>query len=563
MEDFLPSLHINKYAFTKEGAVEYTLNSFMKNAWPIVYIIKNDQLGEAYVGESTNAINRMQQHLSNPERQRLKDLLVISCDKFNKSAVLDVESELIKYMSSDGRYKLQNANSGLVDHNYYQRKNYQQLFHRIWSFLLNEKYAKNPLQRIDNSDLFKYSPYKALTTDQHESVLQILKTLNLPGKQTLFVEGGAGTGKTILAVYLMKLLSTQIQAHHIDDSDHVYAEEILNVVNFHKNYPKPKIALVVPMTSLRKTLKKVFGQIKGLSSAMVIGPSEAAKEHFDILIVDEAHRLRQRKNITNFASFDETNARLGFDKHEGNELDWILKMSTFQVLFYDEGQSIKPSDINKEVFSKKKWSAKLVRLQSQLRVKGGADYISFVDNLLHGSSATCIPFDNSNYELKLFDSLADLYTALREKEDEFGLCRLLSGYSWEWKSQKADVPDIELDGVSLKWNSTNEDWINSPNAFQEVGCIHTTQGYDLNYTGLIFGTEITYNETTNRMEVIPANYKDKKGKHGIDDPEKLRSYILNIYHTMMLRGIRGTYIYVCDEKLREYFRKHINLSVSE
>ena len=149
----------------------------------------------------------------------------------------------------------------------------------------------------------------------------------------------------------------------------------------------------------------------------VIGPSEAAKEHFDILIVDEAHRLRQRKNITNFASFDETNARLGFDKHEGNELDWILKMSTFQVLFYDEGQSIKPSDINKEVFSKKKWSAKLVRLQSQLRFKGGADYISFVDNLLHGSSATCIPFDNSNYELKLFDSLADLYTALREKED--------------------------------------------------------------------------------------------------------------------------------------------------
>ena len=114
-----------------------------------------------------------------------------------------------------------------------------------------------------------------------------------------------------------------------------------------------------------------------------------------------------------------------------------------------------------------------------------------------------------------------------------------------------------MDGVSLKWNSTNEDWINSPNAFQEVGCIHTTQGYDLNYTGLIFGTEITYDENTNRIEVIPANYKDKKGKHGIDDPEKLRSYILNIYHTMMLRGIRGTYVYVCEAKLREYFRKLI------
>jgi DUF2075 family protein len=154
----------------------------------------------------------------------------------------------------------------------------------------------------------------------------------------------------------------------------------------------------------------------------------------------------------------------------------------------------------------------------------------------------------------LFDSLADLYEALRIKEHEVGLCRLLSGYSWEWKSQKANVPDIELDGLALKWNSTNEDWINSPNAFEEVGCIHTTQGYDLNYTGIIFGTEITYDAKAQRIEIIPGNYKDKKGKQGISDPEQLRSYILNIYHTMMLRGIKGTYVYVCDATLREYVR---------
>ena len=552
MSDPLPAVQINKYAFTKEGSVEYALNAYMKNAWPIVYIIKNDNLGEAYVGESTNAINRMHQHLSNPDRQRLKDLLVISCDKFNKSAVLDVESELIKYMSSDGRYKLQNANAGLVDHNYYQRSLYKDLFHNIWQFLLQENYAKNPLQRIDNSDLFKYSPFKALNSDQHESVLQILKTLTLGSNQSIVVEGGAGTGKTILAVYLMKLLSTQIQAYNLDDSDHVYAEELLNVMQFHKEFPTPKIALVVPMTSLRKTLKKVFGQIKGLSSSMVIGPSEAAKTQYDVLIVDEAHRLRQRKNITNFGSFDETNARLGLDKYEGNELDWICKMSRHQILFYDQGQSIKPSDINPSHFAKHKWSAKILQLKSQMRVQGGLDYISFVDEVLSGKAST--PFASSQYDLQLFDSLADLYSALRNKEEELGLCRLLSGYSWEWKSQKSNVPDIELDGLGLKWNSTNEDWINSPNAFQEVGCIHTTQGYDLNYTGIIFGTEITYNPSTKAIEIISANYKDKKGKQGIADPEQLRAYILNIYHTMMLRGIHGTYVYVCNEPLREYMR---------
>jgi DUF2075 family protein/DNA replication protein DnaC len=558
-ESFLQSVQINKYAFSKEGAVEYTLNAYMKNAWPIVYIIKNDVLKEAYVGESTNAIHRMQNHLANPDRLKLKDLLVISCDKFNKSAVLDIESNLIQYMGSDKQYKLQNANAGLVDHNYYQRDTYQALFKRIWEFLIKEDYAKNPLQRIDNSDLFKYSPYKSLNQDQHESVLQILKILSAENNKTIFVEGGAGTGKTILAVYLMKLLSTDIQAFHIDESDVLYAEEIVHVLEYRKKVTKPKMALVVPMTSLRKTLKKVFSNVKGLSASMVIGPSEvaAAKEPYDILVVDESHRLRQRKNITNFASFDQANARLGLDKYTGNELDWIIKQSKVQILFYDEGQSIKPSDIGNEVFRTKKWNAKLLQLQSQMRVKGGMDYISFIDNLLHARTSGLGPFESDTYELKLFDSLADLYEALREKEEAHGLCRLLSGYSWEWKSQKADVPDIEIDGLALKWNSTNEDWINSPNSFHEVGCIHTTQGYDLNYTGIIFGTEITYNEETSQLEVLPAQYKDKKGKQGIQDISDLRTYILNIYKTMMLRGIKGTYVYVCDEKLRRYFREYI------
>lgn len=557
-EDFLQSLKINKYEFSREGSVEYALNAYMKNSWPIVYIIKNDQVGEAYIGESTNAISRMNNHLANKERQRLKDLLVISCDKFNKSAVLDIESNLIQYMSSDGHYTLQNANAGLVDHNYYQRDHYKILFERVWEHLRTEKYAKNPLSRIDNSDLFKYSPYKSLNSDQHESILQILELLSRDKENTIFVEGGAGTGKTILAVYLMKLLKTDIREHHLDESDATYSEEIKKILSFKEKFPDPKVALVVPMTSLRKTLKKVFSNVKGLKGSMVIGPSEAAKEEYDVLIVDEAHRLRQRKNITNFGSFDETNQRLGFDKFEGNELDWILKMSKHQIFFYDEGQSIKPSDISIDRFKKQKWSASLMKLTSQMRVKGGSDYISFIDNLLNVKLSSNHPkFEGDAYELVVYDSLTELYTDLKSKESEFGLCRLLSGYSWEWKSAKDDVPDITIEGLNLKWNSTNEDWINSPNAINEVGCIHTTQGYDLNYTGIIFGEEITFNPTTGQIEIDPKKYKDKKGKQGIEDPVLLKEYILNIYKTMMLRGIKGTFVYVCDEGLRDYFKRYI------
>ena len=558
MDDFVSSVEINKYSFSKAGSAEYVLNTYMNNLWPVVYIIKDDTIGEAYIGESTNAINRMKNHLANEDRKKLADLLIISCDKFNKSAVLDIESNLIQYMSSDGRYKLQNGNTGLINHNYYQREQYQGLFDNLWEHLLVEKYAKNSLSRIDNSDLFKYSPYKSLTNDQHDSVLEILGLLTKKEENTIFVEGGAGTGKTILAIYMMKLLKTDIMDHHLDAEDETYSSELRMISQLKEKFPNPRVALVVPMTSLRKTLKKVFSNVKGLKSTMVIGPSEVSKNEYDVLIVDEAHRLRKRKNITNFKSFDDANKLLGFDIHEGTELDWILKQSKNQIFFYDEGQSIKPSDIDQAKFIKQKWSASLLKLVSQHRVKGGMDYINYIDNLLHcrlekGGKK----FESEHYDFVLYDSLTDLYADLKKKEDEFGLCRLLSGYSWEWKSAKNDVPDITIEGLNLKWNTTNEDWINSPNAFNEVGCIHTTQGYDLNYTGIIFGKEITYNPETKQIEINASQYFDKKGKQGIEDPATLKAYILNIYKTMMLRGIRGTYVYVCDEGLREYFRAFV------
>ena len=560
IDDFVSSVEINKYSFSKAGSAEYVLNTYMNNLWPVVYIIKDDTIGEAYIGESTNAINRMKNHLANEDRKKLADLLIISCDKFNKSAVLDIESNLIQYMSSDGRYKLQNGNTGLINHNYYQREQYQGLFDNLWEHLLVEKYAKNPLSRIDNSDLFKYSPYKSLTNDQHDSVLEILGLLTKKEENTIFVEGGAGTGKTILAIYMMKLLKTDIMDHHLDAEDETYSSELRMISQLKEKFPNPRVALVVPMTSLRKTLKKVFSNVKGLKSSMVIGPSEVSKNEYDVLIVDEAHRLRKRKNITNFKSFDDANKLLGFDIHEGTELDWILKQSKNQIFFYDEGQSIKPSDIDQAKFIKQKWSSSLLKLVSQHRVKGGMDYINYIDKLLHcrlekGDKK----FESEHYEFVLYDSLTDLYADLKKKEDEFGLCRLLSGYSWEWKSAKNDVPDITIEGLNLKWNTTNEDWINSPNAFNEVGCIHTTQGYDLNYTGIIFGKEITYNPETKQIEINATQYFDKKGKQGIEDPATLKAYILNIYKTMMLRGIRGTYVYVCDEVLREYMKERIIL----
>ena len=105
----------------------------------------------------------------------------------------------------------------------------------------------------------------------------------------------------------------------------------------------------------------------------------------------------------------------------------------------------------------------------------------------------------------------------------------------------------------------SDDFINSANAINEVGCIHTTQGYDLNYAGIIFGNEISYDPLSNEIIILKENYFDRNGKLSIVDPEELKAFIINIYKTILLRGIKGTYVYVCDKALRQYFQMHIPL----
>ena len=322
------------------------------------------------------------------------------------------------------------------------------------------------------------------------------------------------------------------------------------------------------MTSLRESLKAVFNKVPGLKASMVLSPSDTFKsvDKYDLLIVDEAHRLRRYKNIGWLGAFKKNNQKLGLDD-SGTELDWILANSKNQLFFYDSAQSVKPSDIDSSKFSEliRNKDSLILELKSQMRVQGGNNYIEFVDNLLHVKRTEGIKYQEDDYELLIFDNFKDLYKELEKKENEFGLCRMIAGYSWPWKSNpKQDPPphpsttDIDLDGLSFKWNSTDKDWINSGNAFNEIGCIHTTQGYDLNYTAVIFGKEINFDRNSNEITIDASKYFDLNGKNGISDINTLKAYIVNIYKTIMYRGIRGTYVYAYNEELRDYLKEHIH-----
>lgn len=554
---------VNRYDFNSNLYNEFQNIHYAKDLWPIVYILSDGSIKEAYVGETTDTYARMNSHLKNNAKNKLTAVHLITSEKFNKSATLDIESNLIKYISGDGQYKLLNANVGLANHNYYQKKEvYWDIFKSIWNKLRTEGISKHSIEFIDNSDLFKYSPYKSLTHEQKNGLLVIIKSLLNKDYKNIVIEGGAGTGKTILAVFLFKLLNSNNEDFNFKEFGDDESEFINLIAELKNKYPNPKMALVVPMSSFRNTLKKVFKNIKDLSANMVIGPAEVVKDNFDIVIVDESHRLRRRVNLgAYYGAFDIVCAKLNLDKNNCSELDWIIKQSEKSILFYDENQSIKPSDVKKEDFDKLKSNklTKLEYLKSQFRVKGGNDYVQYLDKLLNCNlDSTHKIFNSKEYEFLLFDSIEEIVNEIKLRNDENGLSRMVAGYSWEWVSNKnKKLFDIKIDNIELKWNSVAVDWVNSENSINEVGCIHTTQGYDLNYAGIIFGNEITYDKLNDEIVILKENYFDKLGKQSINNPEELKDFITNIYKTIMLRGIKGTYVYVCDKNLREYFAKHI------
>ena len=542
--------------------------------WPVVYIINNDK--EAYVGETTDASIRTNQHLANEVRRKLTKISIIGDDEFNKSSILDLESFLIRYMSADKRFLLQNGNGGLQNHNYYQREMYEKKFRSIWEQLKAKGLVKNDLRIIENSDLFKYSPYKSLTPDQYMIVNSILdelaQSVNKKKSATFIVEGGAGTGKTILGIYILKLLMQSKDINQIEIQEDQVEKNLSEILKINEVIEELKIGLVIPMDNLRTTLKKVFGSIKGLNSHMVLSPNDVAKSKtkYDLLIVDEAHRLRRRKNLTQYGSFDENNRRMGLGK-EGTELDWILLKSKYQIFFYDEGQSIKPTDIRKGKIERMLLSRNtyLYTLNTQLRcLKGGEEYVHYAKSLFSNNPPNKkVHF--KDYDLKLYSDVNEMIEDIIRKDSEYGLCRNVAGYAWKWNSKGKRLPlhshkvvdngvyDLEIDGNKYIWNSKATDWINSPNSVYEIGSIHTTQGFDLNFTGLIIGNELKYDLDRKRFVVDRRNYYDAKGKADTTD-EELLTYLLNIYQTMMLRGMLGTYVYVCDPSLREYLKKYIN-----
>lgn len=519
---------IEIFPFDKKKFDQIKNYNFGQN-WPVVYLIEDGR--EIYIGETTRLLGRSKEHYDNPERAKLKNIHVVTDEEYNVSATLDIESWLIQYFSADGKFILQNGNAGLQNHNYYDRVKYKTKFELIWERLREIGLAKNTLEHLKNTDLFKYSPYKTLTEDQYSITKSIFEDLKKNGDAVFVVNGKPGTGKTILATYLFKYLKEQDETKNL------------------------KIALVVPMTQLRYSLKKVFRKIKGLSSGMVIGPSQVIGGNYDLVIVDESHRLHRPVNISNLGSHYKNNVKLDLPQKVGTELDWIVKSSKKQIFFYDEGQNVGPSGVNHNDFLNLK--AKRYFLSEQMRIEAGDDYVDFIEDVFNYRAPKMRNFES--YDFKIYDDVNQMVTDIKDKDIKHGLSRVVAGYAWPWHTKKGVKNfDIEIGDYKGIWNSSVKDWVYSKNAINEVGCIHTVQGYGLNYVGVIIGPEFGYNKSEDKFFIDKKKYFDKNGRAGVHNPEELERYILNIYKILLTRGIKGTYLYIVNDELREYFKLMIS-----
>ena len=354
---------ISRRAFEQDAVKQLVTTNGRLTNWPVVYILSSPK--EVYVGETLDYDKRMRQHLDNSQKQSLELTHVILHEKFNKSVCLDLESTLINLFTGDGQRTVLNANNGIVDADYYLRDHYRRIFDDIFENL-RATYGlfSQSKYEIENSDLYKYSPFKQLNEEQEEIVTSISEGIierieaNRTDLQEIIIEGGAGTGKTILAVYLMKLIADYGSGYDVTgDDDPLSADSLDTPVTEKKRHLN--IGLVIPQSSLRDTIKKVFKSVDGLSADMLLSPFDIPKivternTKFDLLIIDEAHRLNRfaaqaNGNVLNkFRNFNK--ALYPGDDPEGNrhnQLDWARECSKNVIFMLDKKQAVRPSDID-------------------------------------------------------------------------------------------------------------------------------------------------------------------------------------------------------------------------
>lgn len=535
-----------------------SMRDFEIDTVPVVYIQRDKK--NLYVGKSTDIYERFVAHISD-EGKTFNEVIVIKSELFNESSIKHIETLLIEYLSADDKFNLLNKVRGQKIHSYNGIEDIQSMFKEIWNELIEERVASENLGEIHNKFIYKYSPFKELSANQIEVCKDIFNTMLTTSNSRHLITGDPGTGKTIVLTNILYALAY--------DNETGKAREGLNYED---------IALVVPQNHSLNLYKSLMNKL-GLQSITVLSPSQFIKQaksrgtKYKYVFVDEAHRLKQY-----FGKQARDLKHLVTDNGYTTELELIETFAYHLTVVYDPYQTIRPADIDTDAFQRLTANYKRHPLHKQFRLKSGDQYLAWLRKYLQIANNVGVYEEGllKGYDFKVMDSITELNNSIKSLNKEYELCRVVAGYSWKWVTQKdKNLYDIKdpITGNTFIWNSKVKDWINFKNSVEEIGCIHTTQGADLNYIGVILGAEIDcyYTEEENgdydlnkaKIIVNPKEYKDRNGLpiKGTDlNNEELTSYIKRIYYVLLSRGINGCYVYAVNQNMQRYLKEIVKVS---
>lgn len=394
------------------------------------------------------------------------------------------------------------------------------------------------------SDLFQHNPAYILLDEQVIAYANIMKYACASDKRTtIIVNGGPGTGKSVVAMNVfVDLLKSGKNALFVAPNSS-FKTAMIDVLAWHK-------------VKAKNRLMKIFS---GSTKFCEVSPLS-----YDVLIVDEAHRLKAK----------------GTYMYKGDsQVEDVIKASRVNVFFIDDEQRIRPNDEGSmdyvESVAKKNHSEVIkVELKAQFRCSGADGFVNWVEHTLQiRDTANFDGWDKESFEFKIMDSPQDLEKYIQRKRINGYTARIVAGFAWPWTAAKDGNPDAEIADVKIAeygyarpWNSRHDQytWAIDESKSHQIGCIHTSQGLEFDYVGVILGRDIYYDPDTHTVNGDYENYYDKTGKSGLrNKPDELTQYIKNIYRVLMTRGIKGCTIFCCDKNLQAYMKNRANLIESK
>ncbi|VCU72422.1 RecBCD enzyme subunit RecD [Pigmentiphaga humi] len=371
----------------------------------------------------------------------------------------------------------------------------------------------------------------------YETILQV-ETRTEEKKQVLIVQGGPGTGKSVLAINLLaELINRQRNARYVSKNS------------------APRAVFQAKLTGTF-TKTRIGNLFSGSGSF-----TKDEENTYDVLIVDEAHRLNEKSGI--------------FRNQGENQILEIIRSSRCTVFFTDDDQRVTVFDIGHTDELKRHATAlgaeiTELELTSQFRCNGSEGYLAWLDNTLEIRPTANPTLDQAEYDFRVFDDPAEMHALIEQKNRANNRSRVVAGYCWPWPSKRnPDAWDIQLPEFDYRrrWNLSEDGslWIVKPGTVEQVGCIHTCQGLELDYVGVIIGDDLVYRNGQIVTDAAQRASSDQsiRGLKKMMREDPLRAQALadlivkNTYRTLMTRGMKGCYVYCTDKPLAEYFRSKV------